>query len=125
MFEKLESLGAKKITDFYMKDNKGGNSDKIRYSFGFEEKEFALKAYWFFIKRDELMTKAKYGHGKKQQKPVDELGLDLTMKIYYQKDEDLFVQYGDAEAELYNNMEEIRKADEAKNKEKKDKLRKE
>ena len=41
MFEKLESLGAKKISDFYMRDNKGGNSDKIRYTFVLEEKELA------------------------------------------------------------------------------------
>jgi len=34
--------------------------------------------------------------------------------IYLQKDEDVFVKYGDEEAELYNMMEEMKAKEEAK-----------
>ena len=113
MMDKLESLGAKDIRDTFLKDNRGEkaggkNSDKIRYTFTVSTEEDALKCYKYFIDRHNRYYQQKRNqqynkrHVEEVKEPNDQFDVQEQIMIYLQKEEEVFVKYGDEEAELYN-----------------------
>lgn len=110
--EKLETFGAKNINFRLLKDrsDKPNANDKMRFLFVIETQESALQCYDYFIKR---FYKQKDFKINDMELTDDDLGIKQSIMIYLQKDEDVFVKYGDEEAKLYYEMEEMRKQEEA------------
>lgn len=102
--DKLKDMGAINISDTFMKDRKG-NSDKIRYLFQIEDQAKALDCYKYFIDRHSKQLKQKYNPDIKLD---DDLGIKQNVLIYLQKTEDVFVKYGDIEADLYYEAESMK-----------------
>ena len=75
-------------------------NDKIRFLFTIDDREKALQCFIFF---------SKFNHDLKNN--VEHQGFDLKeqIKIYLQKEEEVFVKYGDEEAALYYQMRELEK----------------
>jgi DNA-binding MarR family transcriptional regulator len=104
LMDRLQEMGAININDTFMKD-KNGSNDKIRVLFTIEDQQKAIACYDYFTKRHFRYLKHKHN---KDFPLNDDLGISQNVLIYLQKPEDVFVRYGDIEAELYNEMEKIR-----------------
>ena len=104
VMDRLQEMGATNINDTFMKDKKG-NNDKIRLLFTIEDQQKAIACYDYFTKRHQRYIKHKYH----PEIPLnDDLGISQNVLIYLQKSEEVFVRYGDIEAELYNEAEKLR-----------------
>lgn len=107
MLDKLADMGAKNVNEMLMRDRgekkQGYGNDKIRYTFSFDNRDQAMVCYNYFMNRQ---------HSKKhdpRENPDDDLKITESIMIYLQKDEEIFIKYGDEEAKLYFEMEEMKK----------------
>ena len=103
MISKLNNLGAKNIKDSFLKDlnknpDKPKTNDKLRFIFTIDSEEEAQKCYQYFLDKSDRFHQNKKG---KELISDDGLGVEEQMMIYLQKEEEVFVKYGDEEAKLY------------------------
>lgn len=104
MLAKLQEYDAKDVKDHLMinhqrsEENNNKNNDKIRFMFHIPDKDLALKCYSFFTH---------YNNDLRKGKKHEDFDIKEQIKIYLQKEEDIFVRHGDEEAELYNQAQEI------------------
>lgn len=117
------------------KGDKPKGNDKLRFMFSMSDEKNALSVYNFMLD----YNNKNYYHNKKQKNAVhqqegkegDETVFDIAeqLMIYLQKEEEIFVKYGDEEAEHYIAEEAAKekKAEEARRaaKEKKQRMEKE
>lgn len=84
-------MGAKNVSDLLLKDrgDKKQGNDKIRFIFSIESQEQALECFDYFTKRF---------YSKNKRPANDDLDIEQSIMIYLQKDEEVFVKYGDEEA---------------------------
>jgi len=69
-----------------------------------------LSCYQFFSHYNKSrMNKTKEEDKTEEEKEDSAFDLKEQMKIFLQKDEEIFERYGDEEAELYNKMVELDK----------------
>jgi hypothetical protein len=121
VMNKLSEFGAKNIKDTPMGGQSRDKNQKIRYLFEIDEREQALACYQFFNRHYSYVRQLRGNkYNKKEDKKEsesdknkDEAGSEFAemessefnlkelMKIYLQKEEHVFVQYADVEAELY------------------------
>jgi len=102
--KKLLSFNAANVRDFI--DNRGGgekNSDRIRFTFVIDNKDDALECFRFFT---DYGKNQRRGSHRKESKDQD-FQIEETIKIYLQKEEEVFEKYGDIEADLYTQMVKI------------------
>ena len=107
-------MGASNISDLFMPEryknesSKRKSSDKIRLLFTINTEEEAIKIYDYFTRRSELQRRGQGKLNPKDQawKDSDDLKVQEQLMIYLQKDEEVFVKYGDEEAALYEAAEE-------------------
>lgn len=117
VMEKLQSFGAVNIQDRFLKERKDNEeksgkrpmSDKIRFDFTVPTQEDSLKCYDYFMKRHSRMQRGNKRDRKDDKAVEDDLDVTETIMIYLQKDEEVFVKYGDEEADLYHKMQEMEK----------------
>ena len=72
-----------------------GIKDKVKYIFSTEDREKAQECYKFFSSHDQNRRK------KGNEENVYDFLRNETIKIYLQKDEEIFEKYADEEAALY------------------------
>jgi hypothetical protein len=84
MMSMLDDMGAEK-TQFYVMRNREGDStqDKLRVTFWVRDKEPSIKIYKYFNENKLIMDES------------------ARVNIFLQKSEEIFVKYGEIEAEKY------------------------
>lgn len=105
---KLSEYGALNIRDFLMNQIRDKNS-KIRYLFDVPDRDNALACYRFFNDHNQKMKQSrnKKDEASESNNDIDGVAnksftLTEQMKIYLQKDEDIFERYANDEAEIYD-----------------------
>ena len=78
-----------------MNQGRDKGNDKIRFTFYIDETTKALECYKFFAQRDTKEPETR------EEEKDGEFTLSQQMKIYYQKEEEIFEKYANEEAALY------------------------
>lgn len=119
--KKLSEFGAVNIRDTPMNQGRDKN-DKIRFLFEIDDREKALACYKFFNnyyqktrnpnknKKEDKKDKEKDNGEEADASSTSDFNLKELMKIYLQKEEHIFVKYADEEAEIYEQMQELERA---------------
>jgi hypothetical protein len=96
---KLQEFDARDVKDHHMMNHKkeqdANKNDKIRFLFNIDDRDKAIDCFKFF---------SKFNHDLKNNKKHEDFDLKEQIKIYLQKEEDVFVKYGNEEAELYYQL---------------------
>ena len=79
----------------HKKEQDANKNDKIRFLFNIDDRDKAIDCFKFF---------SKFNHDLKNNKKHEDFDLKEQIKIYLQKEEDVFVKYGNEEAELYYQL---------------------